>query len=273
MTADAPGGRGERLAEEALLDVLAEEPAATALFMDFDGTLAPIVDVPAAAAPLPGMLVTLQRLATQLAVVAVVSGRPAAFLLERLGPPGALRLFGLYGLEAVQRDGRVALTAAAAVTPELVASLAASARTALPGADVEEKAHSIALHWRRHPADEPALRALATHLAAEAGLVEHAGKMSVELLAPGVPDKGTVVRSLGAGMACCAFAGDDLGDLTAFDALDELASCGARTARIAVGERELPFGLAERADLVLRAPAELQVLLGALSERLRARPR
>ena len=86
-------------------DVLApfiERPGRSAVLLDFDGTLSPIVDVPAEARPLPGASEALAALAARFAVVAVVSGRPASFL-EPLLPPGVI-ISGIYGLETV-RDG------------------------------------------------------------------------------------------------------------------------------------------------------------------------
>ncbi|MGH8991943.1 MAG: trehalose-phosphatase, partial [Acidimicrobiia bacterium] len=73
--------------------------------VDFDGTLAPIVDDPAQARPLPGAVSALGRLAVRLARVAVVSGRPVDFLRRYLPPPGP-DLFGQYGLERLEA-GRV----------------------------------------------------------------------------------------------------------------------------------------------------------------------
>jgi trehalose 6-phosphate phosphatase len=93
-------------------------------------------------------------------------------------------------------------------------------------------------------------------------------KASVELLPPGAPDKGSVVRRVAGSMSCVAYAGDDLGDLPAFDALDELAARGARAIRIVVGGAETPEELLSRADLVCRDPFELRDLLGELANRL-----
>ena len=100
-----------------LLSPLVVEPAATALITDFDGTLSPIVSDPEAARPLDGVADLLQRLARRFGVVAVVSGRPAAFLAERLPPPRGgtdrVRRIGLYGIEEVGPDGAVHLADAA----------------------------------------------------------------------------------------------------------------------------------------------------------------
>src|SRR5690606_19836336 len=82
-----------------LLALLTRDPPGSALLLDFDGTLAPIVDDPATSAmpdPIAGVV---EDLSHQLGVVAVVSGRPAAFLGERVRLPRVQRL-GLYGLQA-----------------------------------------------------------------------------------------------------------------------------------------------------------------------------
>jgi trehalose 6-phosphate phosphatase len=66
------------------------------VFVDFDGTLAPIVDIPEEARPLPGAAAVLGRLADRYARVAVISGRPVAFLVEHLGSlAGTAELVGL----------------------------------------------------------------------------------------------------------------------------------------------------------------------------------
>src|SRR5690606_5356796 len=70
-----------------------------ALFLDFDGTLVDIAERPdgiSVDTRLPGIL---ERLRQRLGgAVAIVSGRPVAFLEQRLGLPG-LDMAGLHGLE------------------------------------------------------------------------------------------------------------------------------------------------------------------------------
>ncbi len=77
-----------------LLAQLAANAGSAGVFSDFDGTLSAIVDDPASARPLPGSADVLGRLAERLLMVAVVSGRPGAFLAEHLGGRG-LTLRGL----------------------------------------------------------------------------------------------------------------------------------------------------------------------------------
>ena len=59
---------------------LAANPAASALVLDFDGVLAPIVEEPDASAMPPDVARSVARVAASLGLVAVISGRPAHFL-------------------------------------------------------------------------------------------------------------------------------------------------------------------------------------------------
>jgi trehalose 6-phosphate phosphatase len=84
---------------------LAGRPERVAICLDFDGTIAPIVDDPAAARPLPGVVDLLGPLADGYAAVALVSGRPATYLASHAAAPG-VRYLGMYGLEEIV-EGRV----------------------------------------------------------------------------------------------------------------------------------------------------------------------
>jgi trehalose 6-phosphate phosphatase len=65
-------------------------------------------------------------------------------------------------------------------------------------------------------------------------------------------------------MAAC-FAGDDSGDLAAFEALDRLALRGLQTLRIAVASAETPRALLEVADHSVASPEDLLALLNSLA--------
>ena len=64
--------------------VLRRRPKRSAVLLDFDGTLSPIVDDPAAARPLSDIVEILERLGRRFALVAVLSGRPVDFLTDLL---------------------------------------------------------------------------------------------------------------------------------------------------------------------------------------------
>ena len=181
----------------ALLPFVAR-PARAALFVDFDGSLSPIVLDPAAARPLPAARAALARLVPQLGVVAVVSGRPAAFLRDTLAIDG-LDYVGTYGLERIV-DGAVVLDERVRPFVGAVAQAADEAEAALPGLRVERKGEvAVTVHWR----DQPERGGEATSWAAEAaprlGLeAPMRGRMAVELRPPVPVDKGTTVADSGA---------------------------------------------------------------------------
>ena len=66
------------------LDPFVDDPAHSVFLLDFDGSIAPIVDDPAAARPLPAMVDALRELVPLLGRLAVVSGRTVDFLATAL---------------------------------------------------------------------------------------------------------------------------------------------------------------------------------------------
>lgn len=240
---------------------LLADPSHSAVMTDFDGTLSPIVDDPAQAAPLPGVVEVLGRLTRRFALAGVVSGRPVAYLVDRLGPD--LWLSGLYGLER-WRDGARVEVAGAEEWRSVVVDAVARAESAL-GRGVESKGLSLTLHFRDRPERRDEVRAWAEAEAERSGLLMREARASVELHPPVDTDKGTEVEAAGQGMAAVCFLGDDLGDLAAFAALDRLAAGGASTVRVAVTSDEAPPELLDRADVVVDGPAGALSLLEALA--------
>jgi trehalose 6-phosphate phosphatase len=240
-----------------ILDPLVVDPGATALITDFDGTLSPIVEDPASARPLDGVPDLLDRLSRRFGVVAVVSGRPARFLVEHLLPYGAgktrVRLVGLYGMEEVGPDGSARLSAGA--EPWLPVAVDAAVRLqadAPVGVLVEGKGAVVTVHWRRAPGAENWVTGRVAEEALRSGLVPHPGRASIELRPPLDIDKGTVVRQLTAGCRAACFLGDDLGDLPAFAALARRAhEDGTDVVGVVVRDVETPPEVVAAADLVV----------------------
>lgn len=250
----------------AVLVPLRERPGDAALLLDYDGTLAPIVDDPRAARPLPGTRDVLVRLARRFGIVAVVSARPAAFLLDVLGRPTGVHIAGLYGMETASPGGVVQPSHDAGVWRPVVSEVTRMAEDQAPeGAEVESKGLSVALHWRRHPETEGWARRFADRETARTGLIAQPGKMALELRPPVRADKGTVVRRLAEGYAAVGYVGDDLGDLPAFEELAALASAGVAVARVAVVDTESPPEVAAAADLVVEGPEGVLALLRLLA--------
>jgi trehalose 6-phosphate phosphatase len=253
------------------LIAVVRHPAQTAVVCDFDGTLAPIVADAATARPVPTAERRLARLATALGRVAVVSGRPVSFLRERLPDVGpCVRLVGLYGMERLE-DGRpVLIPEVASWMPVIEEVVAAARRQAPAGVVVEDKRVSVTLHWRRAADRADWCLASAREWATEHGLVVQPARMAVELRPPVAVDKGTAVAELVAGHRVAVYAGDDAGDLAAFDALDAAAAAGAHVVRVAVAGSESPPELARRADLVVPDPETWVAHLAALADAIEA---
>lgn len=241
-----------------LLAPFLEQPDNAAVISDFDGTLAPIVLDPAAATALPGAVDVIHRLADRYATVAVVSGRPVSFLIERLeldSRPAPIVLSGLYGLEraagsVVEEHPR------SSEWRELVSAIADRAEAHAPaGVEVERKGLSLTLHVRTAPEHDGWAHGFAETESHVTGFEVHRARMSYELRPPVQIDKGTVVAELIAGLAAASFFGDDRGDLPAFDALDRLAAdTGATVLKVGVRSPEAPIELIERADVLVDGP-------------------
>jgi len=246
----------------AALQPLLDDPGRSGVLMDFDGTLAPIVDDPASVEPSPGAPVLLGHLAQRYAVVAVLSGRPLSVLTRYF--PAGVALVGLYGLERLVAGERTDHEQAGAWR-EAIDDVAASLVAHCPeGVRIEPKGASLTVHFREHPELEAQVHSAVTEQARRSGLEVRGARMSVELHPPIDVDKGTALLELTGGLGAVCFIGDDAGDLSAFDALDDLALEGVATLRVAVGRDEAPAELLERADLMLDDPADVLTLLREL---------
>ncbi len=242
-------------------------PRTSGVFVDFDGTLAPIVEVPEQARAWPGTPQLLGRLAARYARVAVISGRSVAFLAAALGDDASgAELVGLYGLERMASSRRLPPDPDAGRWQATVAAAAHRAERAAPaGIQVEHKGLAVTLHYRQAPESGRWAAAFAADEAARSGLVAHPGKMSWELRPPTPTDKGSVVAELAAGLGAVCFVGDDTGDLPAFEALRGLAADGLDTLAVAVAGSETPEEVLAAADMVVDGPAGVFSLLEALA--------
>ena len=240
------------------------DPEHTLVVADFDGTLATIVDDPAAAQPVVHAGRDLAVLAEQVQRVAIVSGRPVSFLRRAFPADDALALYGLYGMER-EADGRIVLDPRVAefVTP--IADAYAIVGEVLPEVRTELKSGVVlTLHWRERPEVDGEATALSRRIARDFGLEFHPGRMSVELRPPVAITKATTVTELAADARRVLIAGDDRADLEAFIALDALVADGALDAvyKVAVHSAEAPLALFDRASLVVHDPHEVVAMLG-----------
>ncbi|MHB8219419.1 MAG: trehalose-phosphatase [Acidimicrobiales bacterium] len=256
----------------AALAPLRDQPPQSALFVDFDGTLAAIVDDPSDARPLPGVPALLTRLASHLGLVAVVSGRPAAFLRQTLDRPAGVHIAGLYGMETVDPDGILEVAEEAVAWRPVVAEVAERAKALAPRrVGVEMKGLTVTLHWRARPDAQAWVAEFSSAEMDRTGLVGQPGRMSTELRPPLDVDKGSVVSGLGSGFTRVACFGDDLGDLPAFAALTSMAATGVSVARVAVVDAESPPEVAAAADMVVEGAAGAVRLLQRLADAVSSR--
>jgi trehalose 6-phosphate phosphatase len=245
--------------------------AGALIAVDFDGTLAPIVADPAAARPAAGALDALVALAGQGARPAVITGRDAGTVvrlggLERV--PG-LRVAGLYGAESWS-GGELSTLEVPPELEQLRERLPAlvDREAGDPGVWVEDKRLSLVVHTRRG-ADPAALQARLAgpvrQLAAELGLEVHDGRNVLEVRLPGF-DKGAVLRRLVDDWqpGAVLFAGDDVGDVPAFDVVRELRAAGLAAWSVLAASAEAPQ-LRAAADVCVDGPVGIVDLLTALA--------
>jgi trehalose 6-phosphate phosphatase len=252
----------------------------TVVGLDFDGTLSPIVDDPASAHIHPDARDVLVELAGQVAAIAVITGRPARQALDlggleevgnAIGDAGKeLFLFGQYGNERWTSTNR------RIVGPRPPAGLSSFERElprALRGAGaadayVEDKGLAVAVHTRRLPDADAAFERLLPvlrDLADRNHLIVEPGRSVIEVRSPGA-DKGGVVERLAEELEAGGFlfAGDDLGDLEAFDAVESLAKRGLPTLLVCSASTE-ESALVARSDVVVRGPEGVLDLLRRFS--------
>ena len=173
-----------------------------ALFIDVDGTvleIAPRPDLVEVPRSLPDLLQ--RRAAERNGALALISGRPIAEL-DRLFWPYRSAAAGLHGIERRQPDGSYASApfgdadqSAAEALEQLRPKLQSLVRR-WPGALLEDKGRTLAMHYRAVPEAEAAVRDATVRLLRESGdaLRLIAGKMVVEFQSR-YHDKGRVIAA------------------------------------------------------------------------------
>jgi trehalose 6-phosphate phosphatase len=253
---------------------LTQAPARAGIFLDVDGTLAPIVDRAEDAHVPEKTSRTLGALARRYRCVACISGR-AATEARRLVGVGKIAYAGSHGAELLEPgDSKPTILPAF----ERWAGRVHDFARAREGRDlrllrvrIEDKGPIVAFHWRGVP-DEDAARTRLEGIAQEAeddGLAIHWGRKVLEIRPPVPVDKGRALTELVRrfGVRTALFAGDDATDLDAFDALDALSAKGELEAavRIGVASEEGPPAIVDRADVVVEGTEGFTAVLAALA--------
>lgn len=219
------------------------DPRTHALFLDFDGTLAPLQNDPATVfleAAQTAALLALDRSVS--GAMAVISGRDIQDLSLRI--PSDLMRIGGHGLD-ISRPGELA-SRSPGVAPEDLASAFADAVAAFDDVWVEPKGRVLAVHYRANPdAEENLMAVLASAVADHPDYSLQAGKMVFEAK-PSIANKGVALKRT---MQTAPFAGrtpvmigDDMTDEDAMLVASELRGFGVK---VGAGDSAARFMLSD----------------------------
>ncbi|MEE2523166.1 trehalose-phosphatase [Pseudarthrobacter sp. J75] len=248
---------------DAIRTIAATEHLLVAL--DFDGVMAPLVDRPENARPLPRTAAAFAALATlERTTTALISGRALDSLRLVASPPAESLLIGSHGAEAWLGPGSTPLT----LDPEQLELLArvratlAEISEEAAGTHLEDKPAGVVLHTRQ-AADDVAEDAVAAARSALGGLEGVHLKTGKRVLETSVvhASKGEGITFLRQATEATAvlFAGDDVTDEDAF-------------ARLAKGDVGIKVGLGfTHAGYRVETPVHMaEVLEALLKERRKA---
>jgi trehalose 6-phosphate phosphatase len=241
------------------------------LVLDFDGTISTLVEHPADAVAIEGVVDTLCAL-TQHLTVAFITGRPVDWLVERLAPASSrgVEFIGLHGHERL-RNGVIVPHPESGKWRNHITTMHERAKATAPNdVVIEAKGLGLALHFRTSRDAETWIRSFTADAARETGLVAHDTRFAIELRPPVDLDKGSAMRELVADYhpKAMAFFGDDLVDIPAVLAMREFGD--VTSAAVFVSNVEGPEEFAAIADLVLPHPQAAAEALGALLAALTA---
>jgi trehalose 6-phosphate phosphatase len=255
------------------LEPIRSDPPHSAVLLDIDGTLAPIVRHAADAHVPEATRTLLIEISRRYRVVGCVSGRRAS-TARQIVAIGTIAYIGNHGGELL-RPG--------ATRPEVDPDLAewtARVRDFVARAYTsehqrirvrsEDKDTIAAFHWRGAPDEEVAAQAVReiARRAQEEGFAVHWGRKVLEVRPPVVLDKGLGIAALlrGVPVTAALYVGDDTTDLDAFRGLRSLVQSGTlgHSVCVAVSSDEAPPELAQEADVTVDGPDGVRRLLEAL---------
>jgi trehalose 6-phosphate phosphatase len=260
------------LLSEALAPLRAD-PDHTAILLDIDGTLAPIVEHAAEASVPEPTRQQLIELARRYRAVACVSGRRASESRAMVAL-GSISYIGSHGAELLRAGWTEAR-----VDPRLgewarriqeFASATDTATLRRRRVRLEDKGTIVAFHWRGAPDEAAAIEAVDA-IAADAqaaGLGTHWGRKVLEVRPPVKIDKGAGIEEFlsGTDVRAALYAGDDTTDLDAFRGLSRMLQDGRldHAVRVGVRSEDGPEEVCEAADLVVDGTEGVRGLLSIL---------
>jgi trehalose 6-phosphate phosphatase len=258
---------------EELLAPLKAAPERSAILLDVDGVLAPIVQHADDAHMPESTRRPLIEVARRYGVVACVSGRRASDA-RRIVSLGSIAYLGSHGSEVLMPG---------AVAPELDRELQAWTRRVQAftrdayderlrrlRVRLEDKEAIAALHWRGVPDEEEAESAVrdVAEAAEKAGFTPHWGRKVLEIRPPVRIDKGAGIVAMlrNRDLAGALYVGDDATDIDAFHGLSELVEMGRLGTAVRIGVRsdEGPSALQREADAMVDGTDGVRELLQTL---------
>lgn len=275
---EASTAQGERF-----MEAFVDNAGGALLAFDFDGTLAPIVDDPKDSRLHDGAADSLAAVGDGVAQLAIITGR-SVNAVRKLGELdsrhglSSLVVLGQYGVE--RWDAATGELRHPEVPPgireawgELESLVAEVERSGVDtkGLYLEDKERAIGIHTRRTANPQgviDALRESVRKLADRNGLVLEPGRSVLEIRASS-QDKGDALRELVEQVkpSMVAMVGDDLGDVPAFELLQELRATGLICARVVSASAEQTL-LDSHADIRCEGPDGVAEWLADLAARL-----
>jgi trehalose 6-phosphate phosphatase len=256
--------------------VLGSRPSG--LLTDIDGTISLIAPTPDAASVSDEARSALHRLAEQLDVVGVVTGRSAGDAEAMVGVPTMLHI-GNHGMEQRRAGVTTVNLSAAAMSKKVLGALEAIESSAFSlgfaeGIIYENKGLTGSIHYRLAPDQDTAhalLLQLANSEASDRNLRVTEGRMVVELRPPIPINKGTAVENLvsDSGLKGLVFLGDDVTDVDAFHAVTRLRNEGSFSGTtVAVVAPETNPEVLKSADIAIHGVESCIRLLSELADSL-----
>jgi trehalose 6-phosphate phosphatase len=221
-----------RWLREVEADVLRHIAAADCVFcfLDYDGTLSPLVSTPDQARPLPDTAAVLGALAESPGVrVALVTGRTVTEIRRLIDVPG-IYYVGIHGLEICLPDGSLELSERVAVIRAALPPIKRQIEQALgtrPGILIEDKGLALACHYRlasrtdAAKARETVAAVARSYQRRGVQIAVRHGHEVIEIRSAFVNKGKTVCRLLGTRhpSALAVYVGDDQTDEDAFELL------------------------------------------------------
>jgi trehalose 6-phosphate phosphatase len=241
------------------------------LVTDVDGTLSPIVGVPDAARVTPRNLELLATLEAQLTLTAVISGRAAEDVYQRIRLPGLVYI-GNHGMESWQAGNVVVSPEAAAYRDNLSAATKEIKPILVTGMRFEDKGATLSVHYRQTDNPEKVANNLAPSMqsiAEKHGLHLTQGRMVFEFRPPVEIDKGTAFEELVKTYQLDAafYLGDDTTDVAGFLAAWRLRESGQCLAYgLGVESQGTPQAVLTEADYLVQGVAGVESFLDWLSK-------